>query len=536
MLKRMAVVLCAAVSIAGCTEPVAVNSAEPQPGPEPASAGPNLDIEYSSGFYPLGDGRYYWDGNPPPGDLEKAVITDMGTRALVPAPTDERPLAVAKGWTRWESGQQGKARVSYRVYGPTGTQIAENFAETDWRWCSGSIGIYCTTGSAFVDDSIPPSILPFNQCGVRIVTNGRHWARKTLPFGIQAQWLVFQSPELKPWGPDDRASPQEDSPAVSCDTPARVVVTLNSSQVERGNGTQAYARAYRRDGSEITNCRWEWYAVDWRYATVDSTGYVTAGIEDGGTAIEAFCRAVSGMSWVSFMTLPPTTTCDLAAASAECPTNPPPSTGGGGTPPPDTTSTPEVVCTEPGFDPYTPCPGEWWEGEVCDQEVEHRLMEGEDGQLYWGQEITVTCYWVRQWLYPGDEPPKGTYDGGYQRVSASRSSDLGAVLRLALVSKLPSGRRAAFVRAPSPNQDLLVITPDASPSDIAALFALAATRRDNRGSDWSTFALSRSTLRSGSEKAERNAAKYLDRLAKAKPTAVDGIGVVPNIPVQLRRK
>lgn len=87
-------------------------------------------IENSDGFYAGSDGYYWWDGQPPPGDMAPPHITDAVATGTAPRPG-------TTGWVKGSmttNGDQAKIDLNYSVDSSGISYLYNSTAGTGWEW------------------------------------------------------------------------------------------------------------------------------------------------------------------------------------------------------------------------------------------------------------------------------------------------------------------------------------------------------------------------------------------------------------------
>ena len=139
-------------------------------------------IEYSSGFYPSGDGYYFWDGQAPSGDFAPAIIQNAKAGGMAPRPGTE-------GWVEGEmetDGDQYKMDLVFSVDHNGQAVFSNSTFSSNWKWGSMEprqgdarlLTYYKYDRSLNVQGDID------QRCDYTLENGGTAYARKAVPFGI----------------------------------------------------------------------------------------------------------------------------------------------------------------------------------------------------------------------------------------------------------------------------------------------------------------------------------------------------------------
>jgi len=244
-------------------------AASPVPVPGPRS------IEYSDGFYPGGDGYYFWDGQAPPGDLSPAIIQNAMAGGMA-------PRFGTAGWVSGEmetDGDQYRFGLRYTLNHNGQPYYSNAEANSDWKWGGGGPR-QADSPLTWYDfkrtlDINPPD--PLDRCGYSLQNGGNAFARKAVPFGINLNWIkpsVALTFGTITWGANEAPLIAFTDDGQQCDELAdRACDRPDTPQYEPCPvaGDPAYTPPnYGGGESQITDVRGE-------YGGYSSPGYVTGG-------------------------------------------------------------------------------------------------------------------------------------------------------------------------------------------------------------------------------------------------------------------
>jgi hypothetical protein len=184
------------------------------------------NIEYSAGFYPDGNGGYYWDGQPAPGDIPQADIYEARTFSKAPEITDGgwKTSGFVKGEI-WYYGDQANIKIVYSVTKDGRPLYTNAEAESGWRW--GPL-----LGGDQHDDFYVELYSP-DFCNIGVSAGGTAFAAMAVPFRITLNFLRPTSPGITlgafRWGHARKemlasADPGKACPPAPCDDPRTEIV------------------------------------------------------------------------------------------------------------------------------------------------------------------------------------------------------------------------------------------------------------------------------------------------------------------------
>jgi hypothetical protein len=170
-------------------------------------------IENSSGFYLGSDGYYWWDGQPPPGDLAPPHITDAVATGTAPRPG-------TSGWVKGvmtTNGDQAKIDLNYSVDSSGIPYISHSTAGTGWEWGGGPLfGERHDWNEEFTH-----SLNINRDCNFSLEVGGNAYARWALPFGIPLSFIKFLvdvfTGVTTSWSEVSADMHADTDPGISCD-------------------------------------------------------------------------------------------------------------------------------------------------------------------------------------------------------------------------------------------------------------------------------------------------------------------------------
>lgn len=178
-------------------------------------------IENSEHFYAGSDGYYYWDGQPPPGDLSPAVVTAAHAGGRAPGPGTQ---GWVEGFMTFIGGDQAKLDLNYSV-DSSGHPIWNNaVASSGWQWfeyvdrnSSREYSFKQSLPQRYAQD--PVTLAP---CDFSLRVGGTGYARKAFPFAIVPsliKFLVDVTFGITAWGEGSRPLDAFTDEGMSCDYP-----------------------------------------------------------------------------------------------------------------------------------------------------------------------------------------------------------------------------------------------------------------------------------------------------------------------------
>lgn len=177
----------------------------------PTPLSPRL-VEYSDHFYQGSDAYYWWDGQPPPGDLSPAVISVAEAFGMAPRPGTQ-------GWVEGRMafiGDQAKLDVSYSVDSLGHAIYSNAIASSGWKFRD-----FRTRGETQTFWFSQP--LGINGlCDFSLQVGGTAYARKAFPFGISLSLIKFSVAVTfgtMTWGEASMPLQAQSDPGWSCDFP-----------------------------------------------------------------------------------------------------------------------------------------------------------------------------------------------------------------------------------------------------------------------------------------------------------------------------
>jgi len=192
--------------VIACSDQLLTTEAMP-----PTLQGPSF-VEYSDHFYQGSDGYYYWDGQPPPGDLSPAEISRANAGGMAPRPGTH-------GWVEGQMdfiGDQAKLDLVYSVDSLGHPKYSNSQASSGWKWRDfGSRGVTQT-------HSFSQSLAVNAMCDFALEVGGTAYAHKALPFGISLNLIKFSVDVgfgTFTWGETSRPLLAFSDPGWSCDVP-----------------------------------------------------------------------------------------------------------------------------------------------------------------------------------------------------------------------------------------------------------------------------------------------------------------------------
>lgn len=199
----------------------------------PVSAVPiqaNRSLQYSDDFYPDGTGYYWWNGQPPAGDLSPADISAASASAHASQPNS---------WT-WVSGHlthdgdQWKTDLIYSVQHNGSPVYSNSAASSGWRWTLAPYSRMQVQEYFTQNISLPEMW----QCDVSVQAGGTAHSRKAIPFGISIS-LIKPTISLNfgtiHWGDASRPMLAASDPGVDCN---EVTQVSNPTGPSGGGSTQ----------------------------------------------------------------------------------------------------------------------------------------------------------------------------------------------------------------------------------------------------------------------------------------------------------
>lgn len=263
-----------ALTLSACSDQLPTSALPPTPARAPHY------VQYSSGFYLSNDGyTYFWDGQPPLGDLDQASIHDAKAGGMA-------PRFSTAGWVSgelWTNGDEYKIDLSYDL-DHNGQPVYHN-TPASTGWVSGANNfmnsLQDTRTDNFYEFKLTLGVNPSNalyRCAYSLTNGGSAAARKTFPFGIS---LSIIKPSIGidfvgiHWGENSNVPLLAfDDPGQDCDELADPTCDLSETPefepCPAPGDPARVAPTYGWPGTYVTD-------VVGRYASSNQGGYLTGG-------------------------------------------------------------------------------------------------------------------------------------------------------------------------------------------------------------------------------------------------------------------
>jgi hypothetical protein len=188
----------------GCNDQVPITAAKPSLPVRPHF------VENSDDFYEGGDGYYYWDGQPPPGDQSPADIISAEAYGSPPKPGTYGYVSGHMDYV----GDESNIDLVYSVDSAGHAKFSNAHASAGWEY--GMLpGMRDPQPYLFSQ-----SLQIYGICNFSLQVGGTAYARKAIPFGISINLIKFSialTPGSITWGETSRPLEAYEDPGVSCD-------------------------------------------------------------------------------------------------------------------------------------------------------------------------------------------------------------------------------------------------------------------------------------------------------------------------------